>query len=429
MFTETHDAEWSMNAPPSSSTSSSNFEFQQMAAALEDKMTLTFRNEMNEMKNMIKSYPDPFRLKHVASRWTRFRMNAKGYPPVVVLFFDGPLPYAPPYVNFQTLSRIMKPMMTKDKVQPESSQSTANVQPRVDHGKGKDKLKDNEKGLNEKEKDDECMKRNVIDDSTNPDFGTCSKRFIVNITLADALILMPKYQKMLKSLLSNKEKLNEMANTPWLKCKKALADLGASINLMPFSVYTKLGLPTLQSTQMTLELANCSFYVPKGIARDVLVPDDEEIISIEVSRQISPKVNSEPSIESPISSSPSIFSSEASEIASGVLLEVFAMKNCSLLTYISYPERDDMTPDDVIKFLLYGDPTSDPTESKVEEFINENTPDMSKEFVLDDMSFSPKELNWESLPKDDFDNDDDLFEMDSNNDEWKELCHGVDLSE
>ncbi|GJS55714.1 reverse transcriptase domain-containing protein [Tanacetum coccineum] len=43
----------STNAPPSSTSSSSNFEFQQMAAALEDKMTLTFRNEMNEMKNMI----------------------------------------------------------------------------------------------------------------------------------------------------------------------------------------------------------------------------------------------------------------------------------------------------------------------------------------------------------------------------------------
>ncbi|GJV02299.1 hypothetical protein Tco_1335868 [Tanacetum coccineum] len=45
----------SRNAPPSSN-SSSNFEFQQMAAALEDKMTLTFRNEMNEMKNMMKAF-------------------------------------------------------------------------------------------------------------------------------------------------------------------------------------------------------------------------------------------------------------------------------------------------------------------------------------------------------------------------------------
>ncbi|GJT95621.1 reverse transcriptase domain-containing protein [Tanacetum coccineum] len=51
-----------------------------------------------------------------------------------------------------------------------------------------------------------------------------------------------------------------------LKCK-ALADLGASINLMPLSVYTKLGLPALQSTRMTLELANCSLCVPKECKR------------------------------------------------------------------------------------------------------------------------------------------------------------------
>ncbi|GJR30201.1 reverse transcriptase domain-containing protein [Tanacetum coccineum] len=153
-----------------------------------------------------------------------------------------------------------------------------------------------------------------------------------------------------------------------------------------------------------------------------LFEDDEEIISIEVSRQISPKVNSESSIESPISSSPSLSSSKASEYS----LDEFA-DELALIDFSSYPERDDMTPDDVIEFLLYGDPTSDPTESKVEEFINENTPDMSKEFVLDDMSFSPKELNMESLPKDDFDNDDDLFEMDSNNDEWKRILYGEDF--
>ncbi|GJW74137.1 hypothetical protein Tco_0133507 [Tanacetum coccineum] len=38
-----------------------------------------------------------------------------------------------------------------------------------------------------------------------------------------------------------------------------------------------------------------------------------------------------------------------------------------------------------------------------------------------------KELNLESLPKDDFDNDDDLFEMDSNNDEWKRILYGEDF--
>ncbi|GKF14563.1 reverse transcriptase domain-containing protein, partial [Tanacetum coccineum] len=56
-----------------------------------------------------------------------------------------------------------------------------------------------------------------------------------------------------------------------LKCK-ALADLGASINLMPRSVWKKLGLPELISTQMTLELANREICTSVGIARDVFVP-------------------------------------------------------------------------------------------------------------------------------------------------------------
>ncbi|GJR53208.1 reverse transcriptase domain-containing protein [Tanacetum coccineum] len=126
------------------------------------------------------------------------------------------------------------------------------------------------------------------------------KQLHINISLADALILILKYQKMLKSLLSNKEKLLEMENTPLsencsavilkklpeklgdlgkflipygfneFKCK-ALAYLGASINLMPLLVWKKLGLPELIPTRMTLELANRDICTPKGIARDVFV--------------------------------------------------------------------------------------------------------------------------------------------------------------
>ncbi|GJT25858.1 reverse transcriptase domain-containing protein [Tanacetum coccineum] len=132
-------------------------------------------------------------------------------------------------------------------------------------------------------------------------FWQMFKQIHVNISLANALILILKYQKMLKSLLSNKEKLLELANTPLnencssvilkklpkklggpgkflipcgfseLKCK-ALADLGASINLMLLSVWKKLGLPELISTRMTLELANRAICTPAGIARDVFVP-------------------------------------------------------------------------------------------------------------------------------------------------------------
>nr|GFC62300.1 reverse transcriptase domain-containing protein [Tanacetum cinerariifolium] len=56
-----------------------------------------------------------------------------------------------------------------------------------------------------------------------------------------------------------------------LKCK-ALADLGASINLMPLFVWKKLGLPGLILTRMTLELANRAICTPDGIVRDVFVP-------------------------------------------------------------------------------------------------------------------------------------------------------------
>nr|GEX84373.1 reverse transcriptase domain-containing protein [Tanacetum cinerariifolium] len=127
------------------------------------------------------------------------------------------------------------------------------------------------------------------------------KQLHINITLADALILIPKYQKMLKALISNKKKLLEPTNTPLnvncsvvilkklleklgdprkflipcgfseLKCK-ALANLGTSINLMPLSVWKKLDLPELISAYMTLELANRAIYTPAGIARDVFVP-------------------------------------------------------------------------------------------------------------------------------------------------------------
>ncbi|GKG23277.1 reverse transcriptase domain-containing protein, partial [Tanacetum coccineum] len=51
----------------------------------------------------------------------------------------------------------------------------------------------------------------------------------------------------------------------------ALADLGASINLMPLSIWKKLSLPELTPTRMTFELADRSITRPKGVAEDVFV--------------------------------------------------------------------------------------------------------------------------------------------------------------
>ncbi|GKE35435.1 reverse transcriptase domain-containing protein [Tanacetum coccineum] len=51
----------------------------------------------------------------------------------------------------------------------------------------------------------------------------------------------------------------------------ALADLGASINLMPLSIWKKLSLPELTQTRITLELADRSITHPKGLAEDIFV--------------------------------------------------------------------------------------------------------------------------------------------------------------
>ncbi|GJV94856.1 reverse transcriptase domain-containing protein [Tanacetum coccineum] len=51
----------------------------------------------------------------------------------------------------------------------------------------------------------------------------------------------------------------------------ALADIAASINLMPLSIWKKLSLPKLTPTRMTLELADRSITRPKGLAEDIFV--------------------------------------------------------------------------------------------------------------------------------------------------------------
>ena len=55
---------------------------------------------------------------------------------------------------------------------------------------------------------------------------------------------------------------------------KALLDLGASVNLLPYSMYKQLGLGELKPTNITLSLANRSVKIPKGIVEDVLVKVD-----------------------------------------------------------------------------------------------------------------------------------------------------------
>nr|GEV48478.1 reverse transcriptase domain-containing protein [Tanacetum cinerariifolium] len=120
-----------------------------------------------------------------------------------------------------------------------------------------------------------------------------------NISFADALILMPKFASTIKSLLTNKEKLFELDRTPLneycsaVLLKKlqeklgnpdkfltpcagmdkclALADLGASINHIPLSIWNNISLPELSPTRMILELSDWSIFRQVGVAEDVSV--------------------------------------------------------------------------------------------------------------------------------------------------------------
>ncbi|GJW15140.1 reverse transcriptase domain-containing protein [Tanacetum coccineum] len=137
------------------------------------------------------------------------------------------------------------------------------------------------------------------------------KQLQQNIPFTKALAQMPRYAKFLKTLLSNKTILEEACTVTMnercsavllnklplkekdlgsftipcdignLRIDNALADLGASISLMPYSMYERLGLGEPKPTRMSLELADRSIQYPRGIAENVLIKIDKFILPID----------------------------------------------------------------------------------------------------------------------------------------------------
>ncbi|GJU90078.1 reverse transcriptase domain-containing protein [Tanacetum coccineum] len=99
------------------------------------------------------------------------------------------------------------------------------------------------------------------------------KQLRLEIGLKDALVEMPKFNKWFPRCSRSAEILIHVLYKK-LNRTSALANSGASINLLPHSIYKKLGLEALTPTRMTLELANRSITHPMGIAKDVIVRVD-----------------------------------------------------------------------------------------------------------------------------------------------------------
>ncbi|GJX92286.1 hypothetical protein Tco_0345612 [Tanacetum coccineum] len=95
------------------------------------------------------------------------------------------------------------------------------------------------------------------------------ERELKAITTRSGLVLDGPSVPMPPLFINPKE--DERAEETVSSCATGQPILGASINLMPLSVWKKLGLPELISTRMTLELANRAICTPAGIARNVFV--------------------------------------------------------------------------------------------------------------------------------------------------------------
>ncbi|GJZ72455.1 reverse transcriptase domain-containing protein [Tanacetum coccineum] len=193
-----------------------------------------------------------------------------------------------------------EPEVTKDTVQP----STENIQPPVVQtndqigepvvaSKTKPTLPYPSRANKEKlrEKDDLLASK----------FMEIFRNLHFELSFADALIHMPKFAPMFRKLLNDKDKIIELTKKPvnencssvilkkfpdklgdpgrfLIPCDfsemnecLALADLGASINLMPLSIWKEINLPSLTKTRMILELADRTISTPTGIAEDVFV--------------------------------------------------------------------------------------------------------------------------------------------------------------
>ncbi|GJU44283.1 reverse transcriptase domain-containing protein [Tanacetum coccineum] len=220
-----------------------------------------FKNELrNELTNDIKNMMSSFFQMNTASSSGSGSLpsntvaNPRGDLKAITtrsgISYDGP-PIPPP---FSPLPKVVErePEVTKDTVQP----STENIQPPVVQTPIDDPVvapkpkpfipypsRANKQKLREK------------DDNLASKFVKIFRELHFELSFADALLHMPKFASMFKKIV---------------ECL-ALADLGASINFMPLSIWKKLSLPELTPTRMILELADRSTTSPSGIAEDVFV--------------------------------------------------------------------------------------------------------------------------------------------------------------
>nr|GEY20613.1 reverse transcriptase domain-containing protein [Tanacetum cinerariifolium] len=303
------DVRANTNAPPPSSHSNS-FDLQHIAASLEDKLDIRmnrFEKSLNDMKNSFITPTEP--LKAVAENRPPQNPNFQALPKNAVTQgkFEAYTTANDANMNnlqlkFDNFQRNQQDFQKKfeqkqDDFQNQMMQFMQNLynnrQPQVLL------LCQATQFRTLREKQNPLPPE--VDDIQAAKFMEIFRDLHFELSFADALIHMPKFVPMFKKLLNNKDKLIELVKMPLnencsaIVLKKlpeklgdpghflipcdftgldnclTLADLGASINLMPLSIWKKLRLPTLNDTKMVLELADRTISKPTGVAENVLV--------------------------------------------------------------------------------------------------------------------------------------------------------------
>ncbi|GKA75992.1 reverse transcriptase domain-containing protein, partial [Tanacetum coccineum] len=353
-----NDPRVSTDAPLSNSSSNNSFEMQQIAASLEDKMTIKMNKIMNEMKALVVTTPAPVKaveeandanMNNLQMKLDNFQRNQNDFQRVyndsqkkqddfqkMMLSFmqsyhtnqpsssstlpsntipnprneakaittrsgvsyDGP-PIPPPVVEKESEATKDTELPSTEDIQPPPlvQEQTKDKEPIEEPSFVANKAKPNLPYPSRLNK----QKIREKDDILSSKFMEIFRNLHFELSFGRMLTSISQSLRQCLKMLNNKDKLIELTKTPLnencsaVVLKKlpeklgdpgrflipcdfsefdnylALADLGASINLMPLSIWKKLGFSGLTETKMVLELADRTISKPTGVAENVFV--------------------------------------------------------------------------------------------------------------------------------------------------------------
>nr|GEW91947.1 reverse transcriptase domain-containing protein [Tanacetum cinerariifolium] len=310
------DVKANANAPLSSSSPSNSFDHQQIAASLKDKLDIRmnrFEKSLNDMKNSFITPTAPLK----AAEENLYNNKPSSSSSLLSNIIPNPKGEAKAITTRRGMSYKEPPIQPLGVEQQEPTEETTDTElsstkdiqpPLVQVEVQVDKLIKEPSVVIPKAKANlpfpsrlQKEKLREKDDILTAKFLEIFRDLHFELSFTDALVHMPKFAPKFKKLLNKKDKLIELTKTPLNKnystvvLKKlpeklgdpgrflipcdfsefdnclALADLGASINLMPLSIWKNLRLPTLNDTKIVLELADGTISKPAGVAENVFV--------------------------------------------------------------------------------------------------------------------------------------------------------------